>query len=82
MEHLRPHAEHYHNPSREYISRLLSTLQQYYSMSEISRRVGVNRTTIYNYLRDESEQRFIPCPYSVQFLLEELVNNLTHDKPE
>ncbi|TNG94866.1 helix-turn-helix domain-containing protein [Pasteurellaceae bacterium USgator11] len=75
MDNLKPDAQKFHNPSREYISRLLSTLQQKYSMSEISRRLGVNRSTIYNYLRDESDQRFTPCPYAVQFALEELAKN-------
>lgn len=73
---LRPNAKEFHNPSREYISRLLSELQEYISMSEIARRLGVNRSTIYNYLRDETDKRFTVCPYAVQFTLEELIEQL------
>ncbi|SUB33322.1 Uncharacterised protein [[Pasteurella] mairii] len=77
MEHsLKPNAQKFHNPSREYISWLLTEIQTYLSMSEIARRLGVNRSSIYNYLRDETDQRFTPCPYAIQFALEELANNL------
>lgn len=82
MDNLRPNAPKFHNSSRENVSRLLASLQEYLSMSEIARRIGVNRTTIYNYLRDEGDQRFTPCPYAVQFTLEELLKNIRklHEK--
>ncbi|WP_314879534.1 helix-turn-helix domain-containing protein [Haemophilus parahaemolyticus] len=76
MDNLKPNAEIYHNPSREYISRLLTKLQQHMSTSQIAKRLGVNRSTIYNYLREETDQRFTPCPYAVQFTLEVLLKSL------
>lgn len=76
MDNLKPNAEIYHNPSREYISRLLTELQQHMSTSQIAKRLGVNRSTIYNYLREETDQRFTPCPYAVQFTLAVLLKSL------
>ncbi|HDR1906680.1 TPA: helix-turn-helix domain-containing protein [Pasteurella multocida] len=76
---LRPNAKEFHNPSREYISRLLSDLQKYISMSEIARRLGVNRSTIYNYMRDETDKRFTICPYAVQYALEEMVEKFKNE---
>ncbi|WP_424411206.1 HTH domain-containing protein [Pasteurella sp. PK-2025] len=76
---LRPNAQEFHNPSREYISRLLSELQKHISMSEIARRLGVNRSTIYNYLRDETDKRFTICPYAVQYALEEMVEKFKNE---
>nr|WP_232610045.1 helix-turn-helix domain-containing protein [Haemophilus parahaemolyticus] len=46
------------------------------STSQIAKRLGVNRSTIYNYLREETDQRFTPCPYAVQFTLEVLLKSL------
>ena len=82
MDNLRPNASKFHNSSRENVSQLLASLQEYISMSEIARRIGVNRSTIYNYLRDEYDKRFTPCPYVVQFALEELLKNIRklHEK--
>ncbi|MDA5609128.1 ArsR family transcriptional regulator [Pasteurella multocida] len=71
---MKPNAEEYYNPSREYLSRLINTLKEKrYSMTEISRRIGVSRGTVYNHLRDESDPRYRPHPYTLQFALEKLL---------
>ena len=76
MDDLRPNAEKYFNPSREYFSWLISTLQNDFNLStsEISRLIGVNRSGLYNYMR--TDDRYRPHSYSLQFTLEELIKNL------
>ena len=73
---IRPNAQIYFNPSREYFSRLIQTLQNDFglSTSEIGKRIGVNRSGLYNYLR--TDDRYRPHSYALQFALEELINNL------
>ena len=82
MDDLRPNAEKYFNPSREYFSRLISTLQNDFNLStsEISRLIGVNRSGLYNYMR--TDDRYRPHSYSLQFTLEELIQNLQVEKSE
>ncbi|MXN88590.1 ArsR family transcriptional regulator [Pasteurella canis] len=73
---MKPNAEEYYNPSREYFSRLIYALKEnYYSMSEISRKVGVSRATLYNHLREESDPRYRIHPYTLQYALEKLLEN-------
>ncbi|WP_314722559.1 XRE family transcriptional regulator [Haemophilus pittmaniae] len=78
----KPNAQELHNPSREYISHLLDSIQENIPVSQVAKLIGVNRSTIYNYLRDEDDKRFTPCPYVVQFALEELLKNIRklHEK--
>ena len=82
MDDLRPNAEKYFNPSREYFSRLISPLQNDFNLStsEISRLIGVNRSGLYNYMR--TDDRYRPHSYSLQFTLEELIKNLQVEKSE
>ena len=82
MDDLRPNAEKYFNPSREYFSRLISTLQNDFNLStsEIGRLIGVNRSGLYNYMR--TDDRYRPHSYSLQFTLEELIKNLQVEKSE
>nr|DAD64698.1 MAG TPA: Protein of unknown function (DUF3489) [Caudoviricetes sp.] len=74
---LTPNAQEFHNPSREYISQLLNNIQEFIPISKVAKLIGVNRSTIYNYVREESDKRFTPCPYAVQFALEELLKKLS-----
>lgn len=76
MEQLKPNAQEFFNPSREYFSRLISTLQDEFNLStsEISKLIGVNRSSLYNYMR--TDDRYRPHSYSLQFTLEELIENL------
>lgn len=76
MDNLKPNAKEYFNPSREYFSRLINTLQTEFNLStsKISELIGVNRSGLYNYLR--TDERYRPHSYSLQFTLEQLIENL------
>lgn len=79
MDNLKPNAKEFYNPSPEYISGLIAIIQNKtgFSLAKIDYMLGLSRGTLRNYMRDpQTDERYRPHPYTVQFTLEELIKNL------